>query len=126
MRNHFSVQLKDLAWKKRCEAIENPANYLVCVPDATLQTACKADVYAIGFLILQLVLGTDLLRVPESELQRIETCVVNLTPDLLGLVSSLFSGELTVEQTLDHPFFTETAHQAKRVSVQITFDTSNE
>ena len=60
-RNHFEVKLKDLAISKRAYC----KSKLVCVPDSVLNRSCNADVYAIGMLILQLVLGLDLFRTSE-------------------------------------------------------------
>jgi hypothetical protein len=57
MRNQFGVKLKDLAIKKRYDCESN----LVCVPDAILKRNCNADVYSVGILFLQLVIGIDLM-----------------------------------------------------------------
>ena len=55
-RNHFEVKIKDLAIKKRSRCHQK----LVCVPDSLLKRGCNADVYSLGILCLQLILGFDL------------------------------------------------------------------
>lgn len=78
---------------------------MVCVPNSILQRDCHADVYAIGMLILQLVLGIDVFNASVSELQQVETHSRDLSPDLMTLLSEIFSGTCTIEQVFDHAYF---------------------
>ena len=61
------VKVKDLAVKKRQKCHQK----LICVPDSVLKRGCNADVYALGMLCLQLVLGIDLHKIPKEEVQSI-------------------------------------------------------
>ena len=41
---------------------------MVCVPNSVVKRECHADVYSIGMLILQLMLGIDLFHATVVEL----------------------------------------------------------
>ena len=41
---------------------------MICVPNSVVERDCHADVYSIGMLIMQLVLGIDLFQSTVSEL----------------------------------------------------------
>lgn len=78
------MQLKDLAIKKRNEYARN----LICIPDSILKRDCKADVYSVGMLALQLVLGIDFNRAGEAEeLQNVEPFSVDLSDEFVTMLA---------------------------------------
>ena len=101
---------------------------LVCVPDSVLNRQCNADVYAIGMLILQLVLGYDLFRATEADLKRLEPHQREFSTEFMSALQLIFSGSCTFEQLTSHSFFTDVTplgqqQQAPLMTVQITYDT---
>ena len=93
MRNQFGVKLKDLATKKRYEC----ESTLVCVPDAILKRDCNADVYSVGILLLQLVIGIDLMGASENELKHVQTFTLHLTDALMAVLALLMSGSISMQ-----------------------------
>ena len=102
MRYQFGVRLKDLALKKRYECEAN----LVCVPDAILKRNCNADVYSVGILLLQLVVGIDLMKTTEKELRQVQTFTLHLTAELMNILALLFSGSVNMQIVFEQTFFT--------------------
>lgn len=95
------MQLKQLAIKKRLRCKDN----MILVPDYVVQRDCKADVYSLGFLMLHLLLSIDLFHASDSQLQRLKPEIVDLSPQLLDLLASMFSGKYTINNVLEHPYF---------------------
>ena len=78
---------------------------MVCVPDSILQRDCHTDVYSIGMLILQLMLGIDLFHASIGELQQVETHQRDLSPNLIAFLQLIFSGNCTIEDIFEHEYF---------------------
>lgn len=58
-------------------------------------------------LILQLVLGFDLFRASEQELQRVEAHTREFSEAFMSALQLIFSGSCDITQIFNHPFFTE-------------------
>lgn len=102
MRFQFGVQLKDIAIKKRHEYSSN----LICVPDSILKRDCKADVYSVGMLVLQLVLGIDFNKSGEADqLKKVEPFSVNLTDEFMAVLRRFFSGNNHIDWFLEQEYF---------------------
>ena len=78
---------------------------MVLVPDSVIKRNCKADVYSLGFLILHLLLSIDFFHASDSQLQRLKPEVIDLSPQLLDLLSHMFSGDFSINDVLQHPYF---------------------
>ena len=100
-KRQFSVQIKQLAIKKRLQCKDN----LILVPDSIIKRGCKADVYSLGFLMLHLLLSIDLFHASDSQLQRLKPEIIDLSPQLLDLLSKMFSGNFTINDVMEHPYF---------------------
>ena len=79
-------------------------------------------------LILQLVLGYDLFRLTDAELQQLEPHEREFSSDFMSALQLIFSGSCTFEQLTSHAFFTEVTPLGQPISapltkVQITYDT---
>jgi len=110
------VKIKDLAIKKRSECREK----MVCVPNSIVLRDCNAEVYSIGILILQLVLGIDLFYATVGELQQVETHTRDLSPTLMTLLELIFSTNCTIDQVFQHEFFTQEAETEFCISTPIS------
>ena len=100
-RKTFDIKIKDLAYKKRNKC----QNKLVCVPDSVLQRGCNADVYSVAMLMLELLLGINLFRSSESDLEAVEEHTRQISSELLSALQLMTSGSCTYEQMIAHPFF---------------------
>lgn len=85
------MKLKDIGFRKRVHC----KTKLVCVPDSILNRGCTADIYSIGLLMLQFVLGLDLFRMTASEIEAIPCHSREMSADLIDLLVKLFSGQCT-------------------------------
>jgi len=95
------VKLKDLAIAKRAQCKQK----LVCVPDSILKRGCNADVFSLGMLMLQLVLGLDLFRATEQDFKRVDAHTREVTAGFIEALQLIFSGTCTFDQVANHPYF---------------------
>ena len=78
---------------------------MILVPDSVIKRNCKADVYSLGFLILHLLLSIDFFHASDSQLQRLKPETIDISPQLLVLLSHMFSGNFNINDVLEHPYF---------------------
>ena len=78
---------------------------MVLAPDSVIKRNCKADVYSLGFLMLHLLLSIDLFNASDGQLQRIKPEIIDLSPQLLDLLAHMFSGDFTIQNVREHPYF---------------------
>jgi len=78
---------------------------MILAPDSVIKRDCKADVYSLGFLILHLLLSIDLFHASDNQLQRLKPEILDLSPQLLDLLSNIFAGKFTMDNVMEHPYF---------------------
>ena len=78
---------------------------MILVPDSVVKRNCKVDVYSLGFLILHLLLSIDFFHASDSQLQRLKPEMIDISPQLLDLLSHMFSGNFSIHDVIGHPYF---------------------